>query len=211
MFPSLHPNEKLVPNADSLKLHDVPLEGCYGVPLLKRKYAAVSLQRCPEVSFVDPDMSTPAGTLNNHYAKLFQVLSKDPRIELQPYLEYHDSRQSRSMSKGKRGQHPQQTATLSCNIYGSMDVYDDLGDFLIRCSSFLQPPVNCDRDVEYRNPQSLSGMDPDPPRTRHPSLESQSFCAEAVDQASDPSSLLETDDVISEREQPSIITTTLYR
>ena len=103
------------------------------------------------------------------------------------------------------------SATLSVVIYGSMAVFEALGEFLSECSDHLQPPLNCNWDVPYRNPQSLSGKDDNPPTTFQ--LESQRLSShiEELGFCADPSASLESQDSLPETEAPAPIRTKLYR
>ena len=102
------------------------------------------------------------------------------------------------------------SATLSVVIYGPMVLFEALGDFLSECSENLQPPLNCNWDVHYRNPQSLSGRD-DNPRTTF-QLESLRLSShiEELGLSADPSASLESQDSLPETEAPAPIRTKLY-
>ena len=92
-----------------------------------------------------------------------------------------------------------------------MQLFDAIGEFLERCSEFLQSPLHCDRNLPYRNPQSLSGKDPNPPMTFQ--LEAD-FCPSQIEtmvQGLDPSSALETEDSLQETQAPSSVRTSLYK
>ena len=137
----------------------------------------------------------------------------------------HDQDQAKVQSKDY-------STTLSVNIYGPMVVFETLGEFLSACSENLQPPLNCNWDLPYRNPQSLSGRDDNPPTTFQ--LESQRFSShieelgshieelgshikelgshiEELGFCADPSASLESQDSLPETEAPEPIRTTLYR
>ena len=103
------------------------------------------------------------------------------------------------------------SATLSVVIYGSMVVFGALGDFLSECSEHLQPPVNCVWDVPYRNPQSLSGRDDNPPTTFQLESLRLSSHLEELGVCADPSATLESPDSLPETEGPAPIRTELYR
>ena len=44
-------------------------------------------------------------------------------------------------------------------LYGNMDSFESIGDFFQKCTIFLQDPLHCTRNVPYRNPHLLSGLD----------------------------------------------------
>ena len=100
---------------------------------------------------------------------------------------------------------------LLVNVYGPIDRYDLVGNYLSYCSEYLQPPYLCDRNVPYRNPQSLSGRDANPPMTfqfREDTLMSE---IELTDKDSDPSTALETHKSLNESGVPVAVRTVLYR
>ena len=101
--------------------------------------------------------------------------------------------------------------SLSVILYGPMQLFDEIGEFLERCSEFLQSPLHCDRNLPYRNPQSLSGKDHNPPMTFQ--LESDLYPpqVETMVQGPDPSSALETEDSLQETQAPSSVRTSLYK
>ena len=41
-------------------------------------------------------------------------------------------------------------------VYGPEELCDAVGTHLTKCGVYLQEPLNCDRDVQYLNPQVLS-------------------------------------------------------
>lgn len=53
------------------------------------------------------------------------------------------------------------SAQLSAIIYGWMTLFEPVGTFLQSSGFYLQHPQNCDRNVKYRNPHCLSGLDPE--------------------------------------------------
>ena len=50
-------------------------------------------------------------------------------------------------------------------VYGPRRLFDSIGEFLESCNVFLQDPQGCDRNVPYRNPHRLSGLDRYAPMT----------------------------------------------
>lgn len=101
--------------------------------------------------------------------------------------------------------------TLSVIWYGPMDKFDDIGEFFLQCSEYLQSPLHCDRNVPYRNPQSLSGRDENPSMTfdLREKLTFSEF--ETLAQGVDLSANLQTGITFPETEPPAAIRTPLYR
>lgn len=91
-----------------------------------------------------------------------------------------------------------------------MDMFESVGDFLSRCSEFLQSPLRCDRNVPYRNPQSLAGRDENPIMTYQFREVGPSSTIESVAQDADPSVALENEDSFPETEAPAAVKTSLY-
>ncbi|MDI1484918.1 MAG: hypothetical protein OHK93_000052 [Ramalina farinacea] len=105
----------------------------------------------------------------------------------------------------------QSSFALLVNLYGLMRIFDQVGHYLLRCSEYLQAPTDCDRNVFYRNPQSLAGEDQNPLKTLELSHRDLSSQIETISQSTDPSAILETCDILDESEAPAILQTDLYR
>ena len=101
--------------------------------------------------------------------------------------------------------------TLTAILYGTMNEFEDIGNFFSHCSEYLQAPLHCDRNVPYRNPQSLSGRDDNPQMTYdfHSRLSMTEI--ETLVQAADPSSVLETKSIFPETQAPAAVCTPLYK
>ena len=156
------------------------------------------------------------GRLDARYSKIFRILKDEQGLVLQPYLvtalsQARRRRRAPRMQDLGTVQPKDYSATLSVVIYGSMAVFETLGEFLSECSEHLQPPLNCNLDVPYRNPQSLSGRDDNTPTTFQ--LESQRLSShiEELGFCTDPSATLESQDSLPETEAPAPIRTKLYR
>ena len=168
----------------------------------------------------EPDtLQTPhgavVGRINPYYSKLIRVLREANTVETQAYLVVSPPKRgghSRPKSKSKQRKHPAaEHATLSVILYGSMEIFEAVGNFLSVSSEFLQLPLHCDRDVPYRNPQSLTGRDENPVTTFHlPEIRS-TFATETIAQTADPSAVLENENIFSETEAPAAVKTPLYR
>ena len=92
-----------------------------------------------------------------------------------------------------------------------MDIFGAVGNFLSGSSEFLQLPLHCDRDVPYRNPQSLTSRDEYPVTTfQIPEIRS-TFATETIAQSADASAILENENIFPETEAPAAVKTSLYR
>lgn len=155
------------------------------------------------------------GRINPYYSKLIRVLREGATVQAQAYLIVLPPQRgghSRPKPRNKQRKHPAaEHATLSVILYGSMDIFEAVGNFLSGRSEFLQLPLHCDRDVPYRNPQSLTGRNENPITTfQIPEIRSE-FATETIAQTADPSAALENENTFPETEAPAAVKTLLYR
>lgn len=104
---------------------------------------------------------TPLGLLDERTRAVVQMLSDDPEVDLQfscCISEMIGQSKKRKTASSSR-------ICLSIIIYGAVHLFEDVGAFLQSSGMFLQDPVGCNRNVIYRNPHRLSGLDPDAPMT----------------------------------------------
>jgi SWI/SNF-related matrix-associated actin-dependent regulator of chromatin subfamily A3 len=94
-------------------------------------------------------------------------------------------------------------------VYGPIHLFEDVGEFFQDNDCYLQEPRGCDRNVRYRNPHCISGLDHDTAWTLH--LEpAQDEC----EQTASPVDLLtglETEELLPEAEDPPGLETPLYK
>ncbi len=90
-------------------------------------------------------------------------------------------------------------------------MFELVGDFLSRSSEFLQSPLRCDRNVPYRNPQSLAGRDENPTMTYQLREACPNPMVETIVQDADPSAALENNKTFAETEAPAAVKSSLYR
>ena len=155
------------------------------------------------------------GELNPHYSKLIRVLQDGESVELQALFVPSFSRHAIPVQLRARGQKAEKLqakcATLSLILYGSAEMFESIGDFLSQCSEYLQPPLHCDRNVPYFNPQSLTGSEKKTQMTFELQGDLSSSQVEAMARNVDPSDVLETEDVSPETEAPAAVKSSLYR
>ena len=191
------PVERLESNDQDLDTQFIPI--CFGKEpeVLQTRHGAV------------------VGKINPYYSKLIRVLREGDSVQAQAYLVVLPPQcggHRRPKPGSKQGKQPAaEHATLSVILYGSMDMFEIIGNFLSGRSEFLQLPLHCDRDVPYRNPQSLTGRNENPITTfQLPEIRSE-FATETIAQTADPSAALENENTFPETEAPAAVKTLLYR
>lgn len=100
---------------------------------------------------------------------------------------------------------------LSIIIYGSLEMANDVGDWLNSMQMYLQTPEGCDRDVLYMNPHCLS-FDEDANISTSQLTEFTSLTqAKDRETRSDPFAELYSDVMLDEAPQPEAIASPLHR
>ena len=97
----------------------------------------------------------PCGALDT---KALQILNgmKD-NIETQIFADrqvYNGTSWEPRQSKHAKGHNL--SLTIHVVLYGCSSLFEHVGSFLTECGIYLQHPVNCDRNVPYKNPQCLT-------------------------------------------------------
>ena len=160
-------------------------------------------------------MGHVVGKLESRYSNILQALRDEEDVELQGYVVRRVSQeppkdQAKKTSKQSTSSRVR-PVYLSVILYGPMELFEVIGEFFEQCSEFLQSPLHCDRNLPYRNPQSLSGRDTNPPMTFQLEADLYRPQIETIVQGPDPSAALETEDKLPETEAPSSIKTSLHK
>ncbi|KAJ5704063.1 hypothetical protein N7493_011201 [Penicillium malachiteum] len=138
---------------------------------------------------------------NPDVLRLFAGLHDDPGIKLQLYI------------LGKVGpvapRRRSKQAVLNVIVYGSMELFEDVGDFFQSNGFYLQKPRGCDRNVRYHNPHCISGLDSDTPWTFDLDLVPELYGHFITPY--DVLAGLETDESLPEAEDYKEIKTPLYK
>jgi SWI/SNF-related matrix-associated actin-dependent regulator of chromatin subfamily A3 len=148
------------------------------------------------------------GSLDNWTSDVLSKLVNQNGIELQCRLNTQDFTMSRTRRDGLAK--PSKIA-ITVIVYGPMDLLDAVGDFLVQCELFLQDPVGCDRNVRYRNPQSLWGTDDSEIRMAQVETPTINCNFDVFRNASDLLEGFEYEEELSEAEQPLSLQTVLHR
>lgn len=100
---------------------------------------------------------------------------------------------------------------LLCMItYGPFQLFDAVSKFVSQCELYLQDPLHCNRDVPYRNPHLISGLDDEPSMTFSFDGPRVPVQVEEMGSRPDLSTLLRSEDPLPETEAPPALCTTLY-
>lgn len=168
-----------------------------------------------EIVQLQKSCGTIVGELTPHYSKVIRVLQDGESIELQATFVPSSSRHGIPRQPRNRGRKAAQLQarlpTLSLILYGSMVIFESIRDFLTQCSEYLQPPLRCDRNVPYCNPQSLIREEKNLQMTSQLQGDISHSEVEALVRSIDPSALLESEDLNSEAEAPAALKSSLYR
>jgi SWI/SNF-related matrix-associated actin-dependent regulator of chromatin subfamily A3 len=96
------------------------------------------------------------GKLEPRGTEILQVLLDESLISVQILLSFppaHVARHRRLADKNGL------LVPVSLIVYGPSELSDDVGAFFEACGMFLQDPIGCDRNVQYRNPHRLTWSD----------------------------------------------------
>jgi len=151
---------------------------------------------------------SPIGTLNESGVRILRGLSEEQSIDLQLLCTIELKKKALG-NKVNKSKSPSPSAHLSTIIYGPLDLFEDVGKSVEECNMYLQDPRGCDRNVKYRNPHRLSGLDPDVPMTLD--LVQLTISYEKAQSPVDLLAGLESDEFLSETEAPSALRTALHK
>ena len=155
------------------------------------------------------DDTLEVGTLDQRTATILAELSRQRGLVLQCRISMKGSVQCRA----NNGPRPVKQALieLSVTLYGHMEYFDRVGDFLLNCSLYLEDPDGCDRNVRYRNPQSLWGLDDNDLRMTQSATVKINCDFDLFEDSSDLLEGLEYEQELPETPQPSALMTPLHR
>ncbi|CAD6567877.1 MAG: hypothetical protein ASARMPRED_001174 [Alectoria sarmentosa] len=186
---------------------------CHGIDA-NASFTPVMLNMDRETLQLQTSAGHVVGKLEPRYSKIFQVLQDEKEMDLQAYVVPTLSKKSPKDQAKKSSKEPTRSharaAFLSVVLYGPMEIFEEVGGFFEQCSEFLQSPLHCDRNFPYRNPQSLSGKDHNPPITSQLEAELCLSQIETIVGGPDASAALETEDALQETHAPSPIKASLY-
>jgi hypothetical protein len=155
------------------------------------------------------DATLEVGTLDQWTADVLAELFHQRGLLLQFQTNTKRSTQCRATVDASLGKHAR--IELSVILYGPMEYFDAVGDFLCKCNLYLQDPGGCDRNVRYRNPQSLWGLDDNDVRMTQDATVNVKCDIDVFQNSSDLLEGLEYGHELPEAPQPSALKTPLHR
>ncbi|RYP39262.1 hypothetical protein DL768_010727 [Monosporascus sp. mg162] len=141
---------------------------------------------------------------------MLQDLLDEPSITLQLHC---NPNVGEDLKLGRGGDRiMRRSCTLSITIFGTMDLFEDIGIFFQEYRMYLQDPRGCDRDVKYCNPHRLSWTDLESTvLVSDLKVQANALPLKEVNQQQDPLELLILDWNLNEAGQPSCVKTTLAK
>ncbi len=89
-------------------------------------------------------------------AHIFTNLLKEQGVNFQIYCRTINRRAAQGKKGSRKVGSNELQYVMNAIVYGPEDLCDAVGGYLTKCGIYLQEPMNCDRDVQYLNPQVLS-------------------------------------------------------
>lgn len=97
------------------------------------------------------------GTVSTEHGQLLQAILDETAIRTQATCVLDDRNNG---SRKSAGLLPQLIpCSLSINLYGPKELFEEIGIFFQDYDIYLQDPSDCDLNVRYFNPHCLSSMD----------------------------------------------------
>jgi hypothetical protein len=123
------------------------------VPLPAR--IAVELKTARDFSC--PSVANMRGTVSTEHGQLLQAILDETAIRTQVTCVLDDRNNG---ARKPAGLLPQLiSCSLSINLYGPKELFEEVGTFFQDYDIYLQDPLDCDLNVRYCNPHRLSSID----------------------------------------------------
>lgn len=117
---------------------------------------AVELKTAREFSC--PSVANMRGTVSTEHGQLLQAILDEMAIRTQATCVLDD--RNNGSRKSARLLPQLIPCSLSINLYGPKELFEEIGTFFQDYDIYLQDPVDCDLNVRYCNPHRLSSADP---------------------------------------------------
>ena len=163
------------------------------------------------------DSGSSIGAISESVAQVLRCLDEDENFEIQAFCQFVREPLAGIRCQPKQPQPQEQNSlVLNVNIYGTVQLYDGIGAFLMEVGLFLQTPEYCNKNVEYRNPQLLTRVGSTPIMTFSlPTNGSIGDCGlvqeEFIDASNLMALLLQNTPHLEETESPATLITKLHR
>jgi hypothetical protein len=102
------------------------------------------------------DRDQPFGETDDRTAKILTNLLREGGIAFQMYCRTINRRAAQGKKGSRKVGVNELQYVMNTILYGPEDLCDAVGAYLTKCGVYLQDPLDCDRDVQYLNPQVLS-------------------------------------------------------
>jgi len=113
-------------------------------------------------SFMGHDSSREIwGSIGPDFVLLTNALLDETALDLQVVCQLNESHSQGppKRTKALAGATSSIPCSLNIILYGPLDLFEEIGDFLQHYEMYLQDPVGCDRNVRYCNPHRLPSDD----------------------------------------------------
>lgn len=142
---------------------------------------------------------------------MLEALLEEPLLDLEMTCHTEDSgSKARKTSNSTPSVVP---CRILLVIYGPSRLFEEIGDFFQDYDTYLQDPLDCERDVKYYNPHRLSSGDmvSCPMTSALRDIADSAFKVEELPSQPDSLDLLDSQQDLPEADQPAPIQTPLKR
>lgn len=108
--------------------------------------------------FLCPSVENLRGRIPNEHGELLQAILDEKSIRIQVTCVLNDP--NNGARKPASVLPHLISCSLSINLYGPKELFDEVGTFFQDYDIYLQDPIECDLNVRYCNPHRLSSIDP---------------------------------------------------
>jgi hypothetical protein len=196
-------------NNQILQVSDVPITS-YHSSLMDFGQPKISLSFQKPNHLYQIDHGRLFGELDNRTAEILTKIDSEGGIELQIYCRTINRRAAPGKKGSRKPGGNELQYVMNVIIYGSEDVRDGVGEYLVKCGMYLQDPIDCDRNVVYSNPQFLCRTEEHIMTYELASLNAEPEVQKAISK-DDIFSERSCDDHLSLTEAPDAINKALYK
>jgi hypothetical protein len=148
------------------------------------------------------------GRILSEHGEMVQGLIDEPTVTLHVACKVDD----KSTAKKPSRKFDLLPCVLEITVYGSLEIFEEIGDWFQGHGIYLQDPRSCHMEVRYCNPQRLSAYDLETCPLLHAVVSSGPVSElQDIAQRRDPLDILSGHLDLEETPQPSVIRTILKR